>query len=127
MRDDPNPNDLELIRLIDEQYAPEPMTAHARAELQQRLEDGIARRKPRPIWIPALATVVPLLIAGLLIFQLAGPDPPVSEPGTEAQTAWGQSVFYPDEMIRLEGTGDADSADFLPEDYYAIETVLFSG
>lgn len=114
--------DGQLVRLIDESYAPPPLTASDRARLRSRLDARLERARPGRRWWPVAAAALPAVLLALFVLRPA-PEPlrPVEVP-TQLAVDWASDLLYPPEIVAAED--EEGRADALPEEYRAIEVLL---
>ena len=123
---DLNDRDRELVRLIDEHYAPKPLTGSERARLRLRLGEQLEPRVRRR-WVPAAAATVALLGAAIFVFGPGPGETPPSEDQAEITATWAAELIYPPDVLGSEGEEALGEGELLPDDYLAIETLLAEG
>lgn len=121
---EPSSEDARFVERLSERYAPAPLSAQRRAELQRELEARLARRPvPRLALVAATTALAAALLWGAFhLGREAGPEAPrtaAAEP-----IPWEYAWLYPD-----GGDGGAveQSEALLPEEYVAIGELLLDG
>ena len=126
MSDELTQHDRQIVRAIDEQYAPQPLSRPERARLLDQLGPRLTRQRRWPWLRPAAAAFV---CAGAFVWMLSGPgqSPTPGQSSDEADNAaWAEALLYPDELFAYEEDRLSDGG-YLPEDYAAIESLLLLG
>lgn len=121
-----SPEDEALVRSVADRYAAPPMTALQRtrfdARLEERMRDGVARRRP---WFAAIAVVA--AASSLLVWRagLDVPDGGEVEQIAESDPAVDESEIGAEDWLLAMETGSLPETDeALPADYLAISDLL---
>jgi len=119
-----------FVERLDAAFAPRPLSAARRAELDARLRSRIERPRWRPMLLAGTTAVAVALIVGFGLSALrSAPVAPagigVARIDPAAAQAWEQLLLFGD-----PGETDLDTDDAvgpLPSEYAAIDSLFFGG
>lgn len=118
-RNDESPADERLVEAVRGHWTPPPLSPARRTALRATIEARLEERSRPWLLMPALGGA---LAAGLAVWLLFAPSPPITGPQSEAALlAWEEEVLFAAEVLEEESVLDTE---LLPDDYVAISALL---